>query len=95
PEIGVRVALGATPGNILALIVGQGARLAVAGLVLGLGLALGAAQMLQGLLFGVTARDPLILVAVTAIVAASALGACYIPGRRALRVEPMTALRAE
>jgi putative ABC transport system permease protein len=95
PEIGLRVALGATPGNILGLIVGQGARLAAAGLLLGLGLALAAAQMLQGLLFGVTARDPLILVAVTALVSFAALGACYIPGRRALRVEPMIALRAE
>ncbi|MGH9346270.1 MAG: ABC transporter permease, partial [Vicinamibacterales bacterium] len=95
PEIGVRVALGATPRDVLALIVGQGAKLTAAGLVLGVGLALGATRLLQGLLFGVTPRDPLILGAVTVLVAAAALGACYVPGRRALRVEPMTALRAE
>jgi putative ABC transport system permease protein len=95
PEIGIRVALGATPGEILRMIVGQGAKLAAAGLVLGIALALATTQLMQGLLFGVTARDPMILAGVTMIVAAAALGACYIPGRRALRVEPVTALRAE
>ncbi len=95
PEIGVRVALGASPADILKMIVGQGARLAAAGLVLGVVLALAASRLLEGLLFGVTARDPLILAVVTVLVAAAALGACYIPGRRALRVEPMVALRAE
>ena len=95
PEIGIRVALGATPGEILRMIVGQGAKLAAGGLVLGIALALATTRLMQGLLFGVTARDPLILSGVTVVVAAAALGACYIPGRRALRVEPMTALRAE
>ena len=95
PEIGVRVALGASPGDILKMIVGQGARLAAVGLALGIALALAASRLLEGLLFGVTARDPLILAAVTMLVAAAALGACYIPGRRALRVEPMIALRSE
>ena len=94
-EIGVRVALGAAPGDILRMIVGQGATLAGAGLVLGIALALGAARLLEGLLFGVTARDPLILASVVALVASAALVACYIPGRRALRIEPMVALRAE
>jgi putative ABC transport system permease protein len=95
PEIGIRVALGATPGEILRMIVGHGAKLASAGLVLGIALALGMTRLMQGLLFGVTARDPMILAGVTLVVAAAALGACYIPGRRALRVEPMVALRAE
>jgi len=95
PEIGVRVALGASPRDILGMIVGHGAKLAAVGLVLGLALAIGASQLLQGLLFGVTARDPRILAAVTLVVAAAALGACYIPARRALRVEPTVALRAE
>jgi putative ABC transport system permease protein len=95
PEIGIRVALGATPGNILGMVVGQGAKLAGIGLALGIVLALATTRLIEGLLFGVTARDPLILASVTAIVAAAALGACYIPGRRALRVEPMTALRTE
>jgi putative ABC transport system permease protein len=94
-EIGIRMALGAAPGDVLRMVVGQGAKLAGAGLVLGIVLALGAARLLEGLLFGVTARDPVILSAVVVLVASSALGACYIPGRRALRVEPMTALRAE
>jgi ABC-type antimicrobial peptide transport system permease subunit len=77
------------------MIVGQGARLAAVGLGVGLVLALAASRLLQGLLFGVTARDPLILAAVTALVTSAALAACYIPGRRALRVEPTVALRAE
>jgi predicted permease len=95
PEIGVRVALGAAPRDILKMIVGQGARLAGIGLAMGLALALAASRLLEGLLFGVAAQDPLILAAVTLLVAAAALGACYIPGRRALRVEPMMALRSE
>ena len=95
PEIGVRVALGASPRDILAMIVGQGAKLAAIGLVLGVAMALGAARLVQGLLFGVTARDPMILAGVVVLVSAAALAACYIPGRRALRVEPMIALRAE
>jgi putative ABC transport system permease protein len=95
PEIGVRVALGATPGDILRLVVGQGAKLAAAGLVVGMGLALAVTRLLEGLLFGVTARDPMILASVAVVVTIAALGACYIPGRRALRVEPTVALRAE
>jgi putative ABC transport system permease protein len=95
PEIGVRVALGASPADIMRMIVGQGARLAAVGLGVGLVLALAASRLLEGLLFGVTARDPLILAAVTALVTSAALAACYIPGRRALRVEPTVALRAE
>ena len=95
PELGVRIALGATPENIMTLIVGQGAKLAGAGLVIGLGLSLLAGRALQGLLFGVTPRDPLILGLVTAGVAVATLAACYVPGRRAVRVDPMLALRAE
>ena len=77
------------------LIVSQGARLAGAGVVIGLALALFTGRALQGLLFGVTPRDPLILAIVTGGVAAATLVACYIPGRRAVRVDPMIALRAE
>jgi len=95
PEIGVRVALGASPADILTMVIGQGARLAGVGLAVGVVLALAASRLLQGLLFGVTARDPAILGTVVAVVAVAALGACYVPGRRALRVEPVTALRAE
>jgi ABC-type antimicrobial peptide transport system permease subunit len=94
-ELGVRIALGATPGTIMRLVVGQGAKLAGAGLLIGIALSLLAGRMLQGLLFGVAPRDPLMLVLVTFAVAAATIAACYVPGRRALRVDPMQALRAE
>jgi predicted permease len=94
-ELGVRIALGATSENIMRLIVGQGAKLAGAGLLVGVGLALMAGRALEGLLFGVTPRDPLMLALVTVAVAATTLAACYVPGRRAVRVDPMLALRAE
>jgi predicted permease len=95
PELGVRVALGATPRSIMALIVGAGARLAGAGLAIGIGLSLLAGRLLQGLLFGVNPRDPATLAMVTMAVAVAALAACCIPGRRATRVDPMVALRSE
>jgi predicted permease len=95
PELGVRIALGATPENIRGLILGQGAALAGAGLALGIALALLSGRLLQGFLFGVTATDPIVLAAVVLTVAAATLGACYVPVRRAVRVDPMVALRAE
>jgi putative ABC transport system permease protein len=95
PELGVRVALGATPRSIMRLVVGQGARLATAGIVIGLALALAAGRLLQGLLFGVTARDPTILATVAVTVAVATLAACWLPGRRAVNADPMLALRAE
>jgi predicted permease len=95
PELGVRIALGATPRNILGLILGHGARLALIGLALGIVLALLSGRLLEGLMFGVTARDPWSLVSVSILVAVATLAACYIPGRRAVRVDPMTALRAD
>jgi putative ABC transport system permease protein len=95
PELGVRIALGATPGNIMALVVGRGAALALAGLTVGVGLALASGKAIEGLLFGVSPRDPLMLAVVTAVVAVAALAACYVPGRRAVRVDPMVAVRAE
>ena len=95
PELGLRVALGATQRNVMSLILWQGGKLALAGLGIGLALALLAGRGLQGILFGVTARDPLILALVTAGVAGATLVACYLPGRRAVRVDPMIALRTE
>ena len=95
PELGVRIALGATPENIMRLVVGHGAKLAGAGLAVGLALALLVGRLLEGVLFGVTPRDPMILTLVVAAVAVATLAACYIPGRRAVRVDPMLALRAE
>jgi len=95
PELGVRIALGATPAIIMRLIVMQGAKLALIGLALGMALALWSARVLQGLLFGVAPRDPLTLILVTLAVTAAVLLATYIPGRRAVRVDPVVALRAE
>ena len=95
PELGVRIALGATPGSIMKLILGHGAKLAGFGLALGIALALLSGKLVEGFLFGVKARDPLTFVLVTVVVAIATLAACYIPGRRAVRVDPMTALRTE
>ncbi len=95
PELGVRVALGASPRSIMSLILGQGARLAAAGLALGLALSMLAGRLLEGLLFNVAPRDPMMLALVSTTVAIAMLAACYIPGRRAVRVDPMIALRAE
>lgn len=95
PELGVRIALGASPENIMGLIVLHGAKLAGMGMVLGLGLSLWASRLLEGLLFGVTPRDPWTLTLVAVAIAAATLAATYIPGRRAVRVDPMIALRAQ
>jgi putative ABC transport system permease protein len=95
PELGVRVALGATPRSIMSLVLTQGARLAAAGLVLGLCLSMLAGRFLEGLLFNVTPGDPVMLALVSISVTVAMLAACYVPGRRAVRVDPMIALRAE
>jgi len=92
-EIGIRMALGARMNNVLALVLRHGAILAALGITLGLLGALGAARLLSSLLFGVTPADPPTLTAVSLLVAAVAMLACYIPGRRAARVDPMIALR--
>ena len=84
-----------TPEHIRALILGQGAALAGAGLVLGIGLALLGGRVLRRFLFEVSAADPLVLSTVVIGVALATLAACYVPVRRAIRVDPMVALRAE
>jgi predicted permease len=94
-EIGVRMAMGAQSGRILSLVVGQGMRLAIAGLTVGILIALAATRVLSSLLFGVSAHDPLIFVGVSVILATAAIMACYIPARRATRVDPLVALRYE
>jgi putative ABC transport system permease protein len=94
-EIGIRLALGAPPHNILSLIILRGMKLTVIGVVIGLGGALLASQAISSQLFGVSPLDVITYVAVTVILAAIAAIACWIPARRAARVDPMVALRYE
>ena len=94
-EIGVRSALGATPGAILRMIMLQGMRLAVAGLAIGLAGALSLGRFLQSLLFGIDAADPMTLGGVALLLTAVALAACVLPAIRALGVDPITALRTD
>jgi putative ABC transport system permease protein len=94
-EIGIRIALGAQPRDIWNLIVGRGARLAFAGIALGLVGALALSRLLASMLFGVQPSDPATFAAVALLLAAVALLACYMPARRAMRVDPIVALRYE
>jgi putative ABC transport system permease protein len=94
-EIGVRVALGAQQGDVLRLVLGQGARLALAGVAIGLIGSLALTQLMNTMLFGVGARDPVTLMVVSALLAGMALLASYIPARAAMRVDPMVALRCD
>ncbi len=94
-EIGIRLALGAQRGNILQMVLRQGLELAVAGAAVGLVCALIISRFMAGMLYGVRPTDPLTFVGVAAVLIAVALFACYIPARRAIRVDPMVALRYE
>ncbi|MGH9689102.1 MAG: FtsX-like permease family protein [Candidatus Acidiferrales bacterium] len=94
-EIGIRMALGAQPGAILRGVLGQGAKMAAAGIALGLAASLGLTRLMESMLFGVSATDPLTFAAVVAVLLGVALLACWIPARRAMRVDPMVALRHE
>ena len=94
-EIGVRMALGARRADVLKMVMGQGLRLTGIGLGIGLVAALAAARLLSPLLYGIGANDPATMIAVAVGLAAIALSACYLPARKAMRVEPATALRYE
>ena len=94
-EIGIRVALGASRGAILRMILGETLRLTLAGLALGVPCALGAARLIGHMLFGVSPNDPATLTIVAVLLAAVAAFAGYVPARRAMRVDPLVALRYE
>ena len=92
-EIGVRLALGATRAAVLRLVLWNGVRLGAGGVAVGLAAALGAANLLEGFLFGITPRDPATYAGAAAVLLIFALLACWLPGRRALRVDPALSLR--
>jgi putative ABC transport system permease protein len=94
-EIGVRIALGALPGAVIRMVLRDGLRLAMAGIVIGLVAGTFASRALSKLLFQVSPGDPLALAAVTVLLIAVALLATWLPARRAARVDPMVALRTE
>jgi len=94
-EVGVRMALGASPRQVFGLVLGRGIRLVALGAVIGITTALGLTRYLQSLLYGVHPIDPLAYAAVTILLLIVTMGACYVPARRATKVDPMVALRYE
>ena len=95
PEMGVRLALGASPSALQRMVIGHGVRLTIAGVVIGLAAALGVARVLASLLPGITATDPLTFVSVPAVLLGIAVAAAWLPARRASMVDPIVALRCE
>ncbi len=94
-EIGLRIALGAQRSDVMRLVIGEGAKMALAGVVAGIVAAFGLTRLMANQLFGVTAHDPLTYVAVAVLLMMVALIACYVPARRAVRLDPVAALRCD
>ncbi len=94
-EIGIRIALGASPAQVMRMVVGQGLKLTLIGVGAGVLVALGATRGLVTMLYEVTPSDPLTFMGVPILFAAVALAACYLPARRGMRVDPLVALRYE
>ena len=95
PEMGVRLALGASPSALQRMVIGHGVRLTIVGVVIGLAAAFGVARVLASLLPGITATDPLTFVSVPALLLGIAVAAAWLPARRASMVDPIVALRCE
>jgi len=94
-EFGIRLALGAQTGNVLRMVLGQGLRLTLIGVAIGIAAAFGLTRLMQSVLFGISATDPVTFAAISAMVLLVALLACYLPARRATKVDPLVALRYE
>ena len=94
-EIGVRMALGATARDVFRLIVGRGMKLTLFGVVIGVGGAFALTRLMQSLLFKTSTTDPIVFILISLLLSVAAFLACYIPARRAAKVDPLVALRYE